>query len=106
MHPATFFVFITVSLILVATTNGEKGRNLPSVSDRIHTIVKRGLWNKLFGLTARQFIMKTRKGSINREFPSQWLDKTSDEIEAAAKRGDPSARKAKKLLIDNRFKKG
>ncbi|MGG1663111.1 hypothetical protein [Brevibacillus sp. NRS-1366] len=55
--------------------------------------------------TASDYIAKNRKGSILREFPSEYLDKTLDEIEADAKKGNATARKAKKLLNDRRFSK-
>ncbi|WP_138752825.1 RHS repeat domain-containing protein [Paenibacillus sinopodophylli] len=56
-------------------------------------------------ITAREIITKTKKGAINKEFPSQWVDKTMEEIERAAKQGDKDAKKAKKLLTDKRFDK-
>ena len=55
--------------------------------------------------TAGEIISKEKKGAINREFPSQWRDATLDEIDKAAKKGDKSAQKAKKLLNDKRFDK-
>ncbi|MEL7633486.1 MULTISPECIES: hemagglutinin repeat-containing protein [Sporomusa] len=57
-------------------------------------------------VTAQDVISKEKKGSINREFPSEWRDATLREIEQAAKRGDASAKTAKKLLGDKRFDKG
>jgi hypothetical protein len=45
------------------------------------------------------------QGRTLREFPSQWLPKTLEEILEAAKQGDRSARKAAKLLNSSRFKK-
>lgn len=56
--------------------------------------------------TAQDIIINEKKGAINSEFPKEWLDKTLDEIEKAARAGDSSARKAKKLLNDKRFDKG
>ncbi|WP_199928282.1 hypothetical protein [Brevibacillus brevis] len=55
--------------------------------------------------TADEYISKNRKGSIRREFPSEYLDRTLNEIEKDAKNGERKARTAKKLLNDNRFKK-
>eukprot|EP01012_Entosiphon_sulcatum_P009528 TRINITY_DN15383_c0_g1_i1.p2 TRINITY_DN15383_c0_g1~~TRINITY_DN15383_c0_g1_i1.p2 ORF type:complete len:107 (-),score=28.59 TRINITY_DN15383_c0_g1_i1:62-355(-) len=55
--------------------------------------------------TAGDIIGETKKGSINREFPEEWRNKTPEEIEKAAKSGDKSAQKAKKLLNDKRFDK-
>jgi RHS repeat-associated protein len=54
---------------------------------------------------ARDIIAKEKKGAINREFPKEWEDKTLDEIDEAARMGDKSAQKAKKLLNDHRFDK-
>ncbi|SAL69067.1 hypothetical protein AWB70_06858 [Caballeronia cordobensis] len=45
------------------------------------------------------------KGSVLREFPSQYLDSTYNEIQGDAREGVKDARKALKLLNDNRFKK-
>jgi hypothetical protein len=51
---------------------------------------------------ARSFISRCRKGSINREYPGELLDKTLDEI----KRGSSATEtKAWKLLNDQRFAK-
>ncbi|MCG7315952.1 hypothetical protein [Brevibacillus laterosporus] len=55
--------------------------------------------------TADDIISSKKKGSIRREFPTEWLNKTLDEIESAAQRGDKNAKKAKKLLTDKRFDK-
>jgi hypothetical protein len=67
------------------------GRPFPTV-DREH-------------LKASEVIAKERQGSILREFPGQWLDRTLKEIGEAARQGDRSARKALKLLNIGRFKK-
>jgi RHS repeat-associated protein len=56
-------------------------------------------------MTAGEIIGNEKKGSINREFPNQWRDKTYNEITKAAKSGDKTAQKAKKLLDDGRFDK-
>ena len=56
--------------------------------------------------TANDIIGKNKKGAINREFPDEWRGETYDDIVKAAKRGDKSAQKAKKLLEDKRFDKG
>jgi hypothetical protein len=45
------------------------------------------------------------KGSVLREFPSQYLNSTLNEIQGDAQGGMKDARKALKLLNDNRFKK-
>ncbi|UJR17486.1 hypothetical protein I4U23_004381 [Adineta vaga] len=55
--------------------------------------------------TAEQIIGEKKKGSIKQEFPGQWLGATLEDIEKAAKSGDASAKKAKKLLTDKRFDK-
>ena len=55
--------------------------------------------------TASDIIAKEKKGSINREFPSEWIDKTYGEIKDAAKKGDKSARQAKKLLDSKKYDK-
>jgi hypothetical protein len=55
--------------------------------------------------TAREVISEECAGTILREFPSQWMDQTLEAIGNAAKAGDKSAQKAKKLLTDQRFKK-
>src|SRR5947209_2391628 len=54
---------------------------------------------------AKAIISEDCEAGVLREFPSQWLDKTLEEITEAAKEGDKSAKKAKKLLTDKRFKK-
>jgi len=59
----------------------------------------------LFSKTAREVIAEQKKGSIHREFPSEWLDKTLGDIEKAAKSGNARARTAKKLLTQKRFNK-
>jgi hypothetical protein len=55
--------------------------------------------------TAREIISKECEAGIHREFPTQLLDKTLDEIMRTAKQGDRTARKALKLLNNRRFKK-
>ncbi|EDP68197.1 hypothetical protein CAT7_11470 [Carnobacterium sp. AT7] len=55
--------------------------------------------------TADQIISKKRKGSIRREFPSEYLGKTLKQIDKEAKQGNAKAKKAKKILQDGRFKK-
>jgi len=54
---------------------------------------------------AADWIAKCCKGSINREFPSEWCGKTLEAIKAAARAGDKTAQKAWKLLNDKRFQK-
>jgi len=50
-------------------------------------------------------INEKKKGSINREFPREWNNRTLRDIERSARTGDRSAQKAKKLLNDTRFDK-
>lgn len=56
--------------------------------------------------TAQQIISEEKDASLDRVFPGEWKYRTLEEIEAAAKQGDASARTAKKLLNDHRFDKG
>jgi hypothetical protein len=58
-----------------------------------------------FGSRAGDWIGKNCKGSINREFPGEFRDKTLKEILDQSKTGDATAKKAWKLLNDNRFQK-
>jgi hypothetical protein len=69
-----------------------------------HTIRWIDYWPN-FAKTAQDIIGEKKKGSIKQEFPGEWLGKTVEDIEKAAKSGDASARKAKKLLTDKRFDK-
>ncbi len=55
--------------------------------------------------TARDIIARECEAGILREFPSQWLDQPLAAIVDAARQGDATARNAKKLLTDRRFKK-
>jgi RHS repeat-associated protein len=57
------------------------------------------------GRTAAEIIAAELKGSVNREFPSQYLGKTLAEIKKLAKCGDKPAQRALKILTDGRFKK-
>ena len=54
---------------------------------------------------AGDWIGRYCKGSINREFPGEFRDQTLKEILEQSKRGDAAAKKAWKLLNDNRFQK-
>lgn len=56
-------------------------------------------------MTADDIISKRRKGSVRREFPTEYLGKTLGEIKKEANKGNARAKKAKKLLQDGRFKK-
>ena len=57
------------------------------------------------GWTAEKIIGSFRRGGILREFPSQYLGSTVSEIEQEASQGKQVARKALKLLFDQRFMK-
>ena len=58
-----------------------------------------------FKSKATDWISANCKGSINREFPQQFREKTLKEILDASRTGDKMAKKAWKLLNDNRFQK-
>lgn len=60
---------------------------------------------KDYNLTADKFISKYRKSSVRREFPSELLDLTVNEIRKQAQRGIKTAKTAWKLLTDSRFEK-
>ena len=55
--------------------------------------------------TAQKVISTERQGKILREFPSQYLNKTINQIIADKNKGIKAARTAWKLLNDGRFKK-
>ncbi|HME69189.1 MAG TPA: hypothetical protein VKM54_04905 [Myxococcota bacterium] len=55
--------------------------------------------------TAQQIIAQECKGSVNREFPSELLETTLEDIYPLKSQGDDAAIKALKLLNDGRFKK-
>jgi hypothetical protein len=50
-------------------------------------------------------LLRSKKGSIFREFPREWMNRRWSELERAARAGDKRARKARKLLTDRRFAK-
>ncbi len=54
---------------------------------------------------AADVIAEECQGKVLRQFPAEWLQKTLEEIHKAADKGDKSAKTAKKLLNDHRFKK-
>ncbi|GAK50178.1 YD repeat protein [Candidatus Moduliflexus flocculans] len=54
---------------------------------------------------AEQIIQKECKASIRREFPDEMTQKPLEEIKNLANKGNKIAKKAWKLLNDNRFKK-
>jgi hypothetical protein len=55
--------------------------------------------------TAEDIMAKECRGSVRREFPGQFINKTLQEIMKDSKNGVPGADKALKLLNDLRFKK-
>ena len=58
--------------------------------------------------TAAEIIAQEKRGSILREFPSEFLNRTYDQIVQAARQGNRSAknaRKAKKLLDQRKYDK-
>jgi hypothetical protein len=56
--------------------------------------------------TAQQIIAKECKGSIHRKFPREMYNVRLKDIIALAKRGNDAARRARKLLTSNEYKKG
>lgn len=60
-----------------------------------------GMWS----MKAKEFIPKYCKGSVNREFPSEWLEKTVQEIKQAADQGNRRAQTAWKLLSRREYRK-
>jgi hypothetical protein len=77
------------------TAVGRIGRAIGSLFNEDHSNVP----------TAQELIEKTRKGSVNREFPDELRDRTLEEITELAKKGDKRAQSARKLLTDKRFQK-
>ena len=57
------------------------------------------------GMYACDIISSECKGSVLREFPGQYLNSTLSDIQSDANDGNKDARKAPKLLNDNRFKR-
>ena len=56
-------------------------------------------------MIAKDWIAKNVAGKVLREFPSQYLGMTIDEIRTLAQKGDKAAKKAWKLLTSGRFRK-
>jgi hypothetical protein len=96
---AAGFIVIAVHSTVEANRDYIKGK----ISDALDVAVS---WaTRKDAQKANDIIEKEKKGSINREFPSEWRDKTYGEIKDAAKKGVRTAQKAKKLLDDKRFNK-
>jgi hypothetical protein len=57
--------------------------------------------------TVQQIIAEEKRGSITRkkDFPSELLDKTFDEIDRLARQGNRRAQQMRKMLTDRRFDK-
>lgn len=55
--------------------------------------------------TCQEYIEANCVGKIYREFPRQFLGMDVSDLKAAARANEPGAKKAHKLLFDNRFKK-
>ncbi len=55
--------------------------------------------------TCEAYIAANRQARILRAFPGQFLQSSVQEVIAAAKAGDPAAKRACKLLFDNRWAK-
>lgn len=84
-----------VSDTAVSSVGGAEG--LPTSNEVTGPVVHEGRYSG-DRRTAGQIINSDKRGGINSRFPGQWRNKTPDEIYEAARRGDPSARTAKKLL--------
>jgi len=95
---------IADALIRTVFVAYEDGQLL--LSDLIEKVTDTVILYTNYGdLTPEEIIEKNKKGSVYNEFPGQWLGKPLREIEEAARKGDSSAKKAKKLLKDKRFDK-
>jgi len=83
------------------TLTSQQERDLEDLRDR--DPFNNGITESL--PTAQEIIAESKKGSIYQEFPEEFLDKTLDEINKAAKKGNKVAKKARKLITDKRFNK-
>jgi hypothetical protein len=89
----------------VSTTRGQEIRS--DVAPQTQSTAN-GTVTQLAQDTSRScadYIAANCKASILREFPGQFLTQPLQDVINAAKAGDPAARKARKLLFDNRFAK-
>jgi hypothetical protein len=57
------------------------------------------------GMRADQIISLFKLAIVRRQFPAQFLLRTFEEIQAAARANEPGARNALKLLLNKRFDK-
>jgi hypothetical protein len=64
-----------------------------------------GSWQEAQNLTCQEFIAENCKAGILRIFPGQYLDTPVEDVMEVAKQGDRAAQTARKLLMDNRFRK-
>ncbi|HEV8436362.1 MAG TPA: RHS repeat-associated core domain-containing protein [Thermoanaerobaculia bacterium] len=78
----------------------DAGEELP---DKLRAAARKAV--QRFRSKAKDIISKECKGSINREFPEEFRDKTLQDIWKEARGGDKAAQTAKKLLSDARFRK-
>ncbi|QIE27544.1 hypothetical protein SBC1_56550 (plasmid) [Caballeronia sp. SBC1] len=81
------------------TMPAAEKKEAPASNDIKTAAVDRG------GIYACDIISSECKGSVLREFPGQYLNSTLKDIQSDANSGNKDARKALKLLNDNRFKK-
>jgi RHS repeat-associated protein len=105
----------TANSLLTNLTFGQYSLNLPNVpgglsnaaiSGQVLAIVVPSLVpGGLEDMKAESILAKYVKGSVEREFPSQFKGLTLREIREKAQQGVPLARKALKLLTDSRFRK-
>ena len=104
-----YFVVLPASQYLVANSS-EIAREFLTGCDQVRATI---LDNWFFARgryagdprTARGIIGDEKQGKINQAFPSEWLDKTYDQIADAAKVGNDRAATAKKLLDRTEYDK-
>jgi hypothetical protein len=59
----------------------------------------------IWGMRADQIISLFMLAIVRRQFPAQFLLRTFEEIQVAARANEPGARKVLKLLLSRRFDK-
>jgi len=85
---------------------GKDGRTDDQVqSDELSASKKADIVRQFGKWTARQFISRHCRGSINREMPGEFENVTIADIYDIAKGGDARARTCLKLLKEPRFRK-
>jgi RHS repeat-associated protein len=105
----------TANSLLTNLTFGQYSLNLPNVPGGLSNAAVSGqvlamvlpalVPGGLEDVKAESILAKYVKGSVEREFPSQFKGLTLREIREKAQQGVPLARKALKLLTDSRFRK-